>query len=93
MNSLCHTSLVSQVVEPVGEIVLNSLDLELSDVKVTPEGGQEIAVDNVKLDVENEKAVLTLPSVLQPGQITLRLSFKGVIVDKLKGFYCSKYVT
>ena len=84
---------VLQVVEPVSEIVLNSLDLELSGVKVVPENGQEIAVEDVKLDVENEKAVFTLPSVLQPGQITLKLSFKGVIIDKLKGFYCSKYVT
>jgi len=86
-------SISLKVVEPVSEIVLNSLDLELSGVKVVPENGQEIAVEDVKLDVENEKAVFTLPSVLQPGQITLKLSFKGVIIDKLKGFYCSKYVT
>ena len=81
------------MVEPVDEIVLNSLDLELSDVKVIPENGAEISLDDVKLDVENEKAVFKLPSALQPGQITLKLAFKGVIIDKLKGFYCSKYVT
>lgn len=82
-----------QVVEPVSEIALNSLDLELSDVKVVHEDGQIINIHDVKLDVENEKAIFTLPSVLQPGRVMLKLSFKGVIIDKLKGFYCSKYVT
>jgi hypothetical protein len=46
----------------------------------------------VVLDVENEKAVFKLSSVLQPGQYHLKLEFKGVIIDKLKGFYCSKYL-
>ena len=38
-----------QVVEPVSEIALNSLDLELSDVKVVHEDGQIINIHDVKL--------------------------------------------
>jgi hypothetical protein len=45
----------------------------------------------VVLDVENEQAVIHLLATIQPGMFHLKLTFKGVIIDKLKGFYCSKY--
>ena len=53
--------------------------------------GQEISVKDVVLDVENEQAVIHLLAAVQPGTFHLKLVFKGVIIDKLKGFYCSKY--
>ena len=74
------------------QIILNSLELELDNVKVVDSANQELSISEVILDVENEKAIFKLPSVLQPGQYSLKLSFKGAIIDKLKGFYCSKYV-
>lgn len=77
---------MEKVVEPVTQIVLNSIDLELSDVTVNDQ-----AVAHVDLDKENEKAFIKLSSVLQPGKYQMKLAFKGVIIDKLKGFYCSKY--
>lgn len=74
------------------QIILNSLELELDNVKLVDESGRESIIGNVVLDVENEKAIFKLDSVLQPAQYYLKLSFKGVIIDKLKGFYCSKYL-
>lgn len=73
------------------EIVLNSLELELDNVRIADATGQETPIHQVQLDVENEKAVFKLPTKLQPGQYHLKLAFKGAIIDKLKGFYCSKY--
>lgn len=75
----------------MSEIVLNSLDLELNDIKLVLNGGEELVISDVHLDVDNEKAVMKLPSPLEPGQVQLRLAFKGAIMDKMKGFYCSKY--
>lgn len=73
-------------------IVLNTLELELDNVRVTNAAGTETSVSEVVLDAENEKAVFKLASLLQPGEYHLKLEFKGAIIDKLKGFYCSKYV-
>ena len=77
----------------MNKIRLNSLELELSNVSVIVENGEEIAISDVTIDTENESAIFSLPLFLQPGQVHLKLSFKGAIIDKLKGFYCSKYVT
>ena len=82
----------TQVVEPVDQIILNSLELELDNVRLVDSAGQETSVSDVVLDAETEKAIFKLPSVVQPGQYNLKLAFKGAIIDKLKGFYCSKYV-
>jgi aminopeptidase N len=92
MHFLSICSPLKQVVEPVDQIILNSLELELDNVKLADEAGQETTISQVVLDVENEKAIFKLSSVLQPGQYHLKLEFKGVIIDKLKGFYCSKYL-
>ncbi len=74
------------------QIILNSLELELDNVRLADASGQETSVSEVVLDAETEKAIFKLPSVLQPGQYHLKLAFKGAIIDKLKGFYCSKYL-
>lgn len=82
-----------QVFEPVFEIVLNSLELELDNVRLMDDKtGQEIAVSEVVLNAESERAEFKFPSLLQPGQYNLRLTFKGVVTDKLKGLYYSKYL-
>ena len=53
--------------------------------------GQDAGVKEVVLDAENEQAVVHLLATVEPGAYHLKLAFKGVIIDKLKGFYCSKY--
>ena len=80
-----------QVVEPVDHIVLNSLELELAGVGLKSESGESVPVDRVELDPKEEKATFRLSGKIQPGLYQLEMSFKGVIIDKLKGFYCSKY--
>lgn len=78
--------------EPVDQIILNSCELELYDIKLNVQNsGEELLINDPILDAENEKAIFKLPSVQQPGQLILKLGFKGVITDKMKGFYCSKY--
>lgn len=77
--------------EPIEKIVLNSLELELSCASVVGANGEENPVNQIVVDEKNQRAVFLLSSKLQPGSAHLKLSFKGVINDKLKGFYRSKY--
>lgn len=72
-------------------IVLNSLELELADVVLRSESGESVPVDGVELDPKEEKATFRLSAKIQPGLYQLGMGFKGAIIDKLKGFYCSKY--
>ena len=73
------------------KIVLNSLELKLSDVKVVSESIDEIPVLQVIVDTANEQAVIHLSSTLQRGTFYLTLSFHGTIVDKPNGLYSNKY--
>ncbi len=85
--------LFAQVFEPVFEIVLNSLELELDNVRlIDDKTGQEIAISEVVLNAESERVEFKFPSLLQPGQYSLQLTFKGAVTDKLKGLYYSKYL-
>ncbi len=75
-----------EVVEPVGEIVLNAADLEIS-------GGDldGLALAGVDYDGEHERAVLRLGEPAQPGAVRLSLSFTGTLNDQLRGFYRSTF--
>ena len=65
-----------QVLEPVGEIVLNAADLEIS-------GGDldGTALAGVDYDAEHERAVLLLAEPASPGPARLNLSFTGKLND------------
>ncbi len=71
------------VVEPTATIVLNAIELEID--------GDQVLVPHVTLESATERAILTLDADLQPGDITLSLSFHGVLNDDLRGFYRSTY--
>lgn len=72
-------------------IVLNSFALEIENPTLLFENGKPIEACNVALDDETEIAVFTFPSVIEPGEYILKLSFRGAIKNNLKGFYCSRY--
>ena len=80
-----------EVVDSTDKIVLNSFQLEITDAAYEPANGSKIASKEVTLDNEEEKATITFPSELKPGNGTLHLAFKGILNDKLKGFYRAKY--
>lgn len=85
---------LTQVVEPVHQLVLNSLELAIENVGLTNVACQEakIDIDKVVVDSKTEKLIINLTSELQPGQYQLKANFNGAIIDKMKGFYYSKYM-
>lgn len=78
------------VAEPVREIILNALELELRDAFVTNNQQKNIPAQ-IRLDEENERAILTFPETLESGSWKLNVKFKGILNDKLHGFYRSTY--
>jgi puromycin-sensitive aminopeptidase len=79
------------VSEPVREIVLNAVDLDISGGSLASPDGRRIDVGEVRIDPETERAFLSLTAEAAPGEWTLHLDFRGELNEKLVGFYRSTY--
>jgi puromycin-sensitive aminopeptidase len=79
------------VTEPVAEIVLNAVDLEIVRGSLEAADGRRIEVETIRLDPDTERAHLTLNGDAAPGEWTLHLDFRGELNDQLVGFYRSTY--
>lgn len=75
--------------EATPEVVLNAIELEIDQAWVTA-GGQRLDA-TVRLDEQTERATLTLPRPVEPGDAVVSLRFRGVLNDKLRGFYRSRF--
>ena len=78
------------VSEAVDHIVLNAAELEIDGAEVELPDGSTVAAE-VSLDEKEERATLTLASEIPAGEATVVLIFRGVLNDKLHGFYRSAY--
>ena len=79
-----------EVVEPVDEIVVNAVDLDVRPGRLEGPGGT-LEISTVRLDPESERAHLLLSGTAEPGVWTLHLEFSGKLSDQLQGFYRSTY--
>ena len=73
------------VVEPLDELVLNAIELDINEVRVD---GSDV---QWHLEPATERLVVSPPGGLQPGRVVLAVSFAGVLNDMLRGFYRSTY--
>ncbi|MEX2422012.1 MAG: M1 family metallopeptidase, partial [Actinomycetota bacterium] len=78
------------VEEPVDEIVLNAVDLEVGPGRLEGLGGT-LQVATVRLDPQTERAHLLLSGTAEPGEWTLHLEFRGTLSEQLHGFYRSTF--
>lgn len=76
--------------EPVREIVLNAVELELQSVELRFADGK-VLPGRPSLDAENEQATLGFNENVPPGRHELQIKFSGILNDKLHGFYRSTY--
>ena len=74
--------------KPTRQIVLNSAELEIKDCQIII--NKKTIRPKVRLDVKNEKLILSLPEKIS-GKAMLLIDFIGTLNDKLVGFYRSKY--
>ncbi|MBX3312811.1 MAG: M1 family metallopeptidase [Actinobacteria bacterium] len=75
--------------EPVDEIVLHALDLDIVDAALERKG-ERVALEP-SFDAATETATLDAGTTIESGDWTLRLRFAGELNDKLVGFYRSTY--
>jgi puromycin-sensitive aminopeptidase len=79
-----------EITEPTSEIVLNAVELTISEATITSARGD--AHRGVPAaDEPAERCRITFASALAPGTWRLRLAFTGTLNDKLRGFYRSSY--
>ena len=72
-------------------MVLNALELEIDEAYVLDASGDRLDA-TVRLDAESERAFLELGgATLQTGLATVHLRFRGILNDKLRGFYRSTF--
>lgn len=71
-------------------IVLNALDLEIDEAWVEA-GGTRLDAATIELDETTERLTVELAAPLATGTAELHLRFRGVLNDKLKGFYRSTF--
>ncbi len=74
-----------EVVEPTDEVVLNAIDLQLDMADVDGRAAE------VTLDAEHGRASLRLAAPLAVGPATVHIRFRGILNDKLRGFYRSTF--
>ncbi|MBN2533352.1 MAG: M1 family metallopeptidase [Spirochaetales bacterium] len=87
-SGLCKIHLETS--EPAGEVRLKALELDIESCRLT--GGSEEKECRFKLDEKKEELIITLPG-MHTGDISLSISYKGLINDKMAGFYRSSYKT
>src|SRR5256886_1441401 len=73
---------------PVRRLVLNALELEISEASLD---GKRLSKSAIKIDSEKELLILAVPSELAPGDHRLALSFSGKINQQGQGLFYMRY--
>jgi puromycin-sensitive aminopeptidase len=84
-----HVDIEVEVGAPTREVVLNAIELEIDDAWISV--GTTRHEVTVSLDEDTERATLTLAEPLPPGVAVVSLRFRGLLNDKLRGFYRSTF--
>jgi puromycin-sensitive aminopeptidase len=79
-----------RVHEPVTEIVLNAVELDIHSAELVGDDGSRLP-GVVTLDPAEERAIIGLAGTVAPGAWQLHLTFTGDLNDKLAGFYRSTF--
>uniref|UniRef100_A0A1I8IMR1 Aminopeptidase n=1 Tax=Macrostomum lignano TaxID=282301 RepID=A0A1I8IMR1_9PLAT len=74
-----------QVIEPTKTLVLNSAEIEIQSAKFNDASAE------ISFNTEEETVKFSFPSELPVGEGKLSMSFTGILNDRMKGFYRSKY--
>lgn len=73
------------------EIVLHAAELEIDSAEVI-HGKDKVWAGKISYNEKAETVTLSFPRTVPQGQGELKLTFRGILNDKMRGFYRSKYV-
>jgi puromycin-sensitive aminopeptidase len=86
-----HECIAVEVLTETAEVVLNATQLEIDEATAEVPGAGGRLAASVTLDEEAERATLGFDRPLPVGEATLHVTFRGVLNDKLRGFYRSTF--
>src|SRR3989344_2274261 len=69
--------------KPTKEITLHSAEIEIDSVEFI--SGKDLLAGKVKYNLKAETAIFTFPKLLKKGKAELKLKFKGILNDKMRG--------
>ncbi|MFA5910794.1 MAG: M1 family metallopeptidase [Vicinamibacterales bacterium] len=81
-------SIAVTLAAPSASITLHAAEITFGDVTIEDAGGSQAA--RVSLNAGAETATLTVPRPIARGPATIRITYTGILNDKLRGFYLSK---
>ena len=74
--------------EPSTTVTLHAADITFSEVTI--ESGGRTQTASVTTDAARQTATFTVPQPVAEGKATIRITYSGILNDKLRGFYISK---
>ena len=77
------------VIKKTNTITLHSKEIDIITAETLI--GKEKLFAKISYDQKKETATFTLPKFILPSKIKLTLVFKGILNDKMRGFYRSRY--
>ncbi|MBI4078705.1 MAG: M1 family metallopeptidase [Candidatus Levybacteria bacterium] len=72
------------------EITLHAVELDIESAEFI-HGSKETWAGEIAYNTKNETATFAFPKRIQKGKGKLRLTFRGILNDKMVGFYKSRY--
>eukprot|EP00038_Savillea_parva_P019402 m.27399 g.27399 ORF g.27399 m.27399 type:complete len:872 (+) comp4409_c0_seq1:61-2676(+) len=84
-----------KVATSTARVVLHSNDIKIESASwaaSADEGVPTTSTTSIEYNEKEETAVLVFPDALPVGDAVLKLTFEGVLNDKMAGFYRSKYI-
>jgi puromycin-sensitive aminopeptidase len=76
--------------KPTTEIIVHADELKVTEA-VFKQNQVEMKASKIKYDKKSETVIFSFPSPISPGKGQLYLKFSGILNDKMRGFYHSKY--
>jgi puromycin-sensitive aminopeptidase len=78
-----------EITKPVKEITLHAVELKILSAEITK--SKKIKSAKITYDEKSETATVSFDRVVSKGEVKLKLTFTGILNDKMRGFYRSKY--
>ncbi len=86
-----HVSIAVAVADPTSEFVLNAIELEIDEAYLAAADGRVVGVGDVEYLTAAERIIVRFTETVPTGEWQLVLRFRGVLNDRLHGFYRSTY--
>ena len=80
-----------EIKEETSKIVLNAVGLQVSGGEFKSSKNEGHSSTNVYISKEEETLTITFEEALKPGAGQLHMTFSGILSERMKGFYRSKY--